>query len=116
MASSYPKVMTGIIVMIAGVVMQLQQGAPLQWTGRSWSLFLLVPAISALITAMPAIRRDGLWAAMVPLLFVIMILTVAFVFAFVPDWGHAWPIFVIAAGLWLALWMGSKDQRLKGVR
>jgi hypothetical protein len=113
---SYPKVMTGIIVMIAGIVMQLQQGAPLQWTGKTWSLFLLIPLIYTLITAMPTIRRSGLWAAMVPLLAAIAIGTVAFTFAFVADWGRAYPIFVIAAGLWLALWMGSKEQRLKDLR
>ena len=110
MASSYPKVMTGIIVVIAGLVMQLQMGAPLAWTGRTWALFLLVPVVYTVISAMPAIRRGGLRAASVPLLAAIMTSVVAFVFAFVADWSRAWPIFVIGIGLWLALWMGSEDR------
>jgi phosphatidylserine synthase len=110
MAGSYPKVMTGIVVLIAGVVMQLQMGAPLQWTGRTWSLFLLVPVAYTVISALPAIRLGGFRAAMVPLLIAIMTAVVAFVFAFVADWSQAWPIFIIGIGVWLALWMGSKDR------
>ena len=92
-----------ILVVIGGLYLLNELGFMTELTNW-WALFLLVPAVVILSTALGAFRRNGgRWtpAVVFPLLGSLLLagLTAAFLFGF--DYGWLWSLFLIGAGLLL---------------
>ncbi len=89
----------GIVIIAIGVIFLLGNfgvRVPAHW----WAVFLLIPAVGLLVTAILFYRVDGALTgrAMGPLVGGILLLAMALAIFFGLNWGLFWPIVLIAVG------------------
>ena len=96
-----PSWAVGGVLIVVGIVFVIQN-----ITGFSlnnwWALFILIPAIGSLVTAYQMWEKNErrfTAATQGPLLGGVVLLAVTAVFLLGIDWGKAWPLFLILAGV-----------------
>jgi hypothetical protein len=100
-----PAWVVGGVLILLGVFFIIRQvsGFPLtNW----WALFILIPAIGSLATALQMYQKNGrrfTAASRGPLVGGLVLVALAAIFLFGIPWAWAWPLFVILAGLGILL-------------
>jgi hypothetical protein len=96
--------MAGLVLMAIGVLYLLHNAGILLAFTNWWALFILLPGFGTLSAALGAYQRNGRhWTGEVTGLFLGGLLFVALtaVFLFNLSYSWLWPLFLIAAGLFL---------------
>ena len=96
-----PAWIAGGVLILVGAVFLLRNVAGFSLENW-WALFILIPAVGSLWTAWTLYQRNGRKlspAARGPLVGGVVLLTVMAFFLFNVDWGRAWPVFLIIAGV-----------------
>jgi len=90
----------GLVLVCVGIVLILERVGHFSFHNW-WALFILIPAVSSLATAVEVFRRTGKYNIAVngSLFSGLIILTVALLFLFELDWGKYWPLFILLPGL-----------------
>lgn len=90
----------GLILIALGVIFLLQNLRGLVFDNW-WALFILIPAVASLARAWQVYRAAGRWtsAARSALVGGLLLAAVAAIFLFGLNWGIAWPVFLIIAGI-----------------
>jgi len=94
--------LVGLVVVAVGVIFLLGNfGFALPLPDRWWALFILIPAIGAVVAAIRFYRQDGRMSGRVtgPLTGGLLMLATATILFFDLPWGRLWPVMVIIAGL-----------------
>ena len=94
----------GLILIVIGALYLLQDFGILPEFTNWWALFMLLPAVGTLSAALGGYRRNGgHWTPEVtaPFLAGLLFLDITAVFLFNLNYDWLWPLFLIAAGLFL---------------
>jgi hypothetical protein len=89
-----------LILILAGVVLLVQNLKLVPVHMNWWALFVFIPVVGSLTTAWTAFQKNGKFNAAVrgALGSALVIGTVATILLLGLNWGHWWPLMVIAAG------------------
>jgi cytoskeletal protein CcmA (bactofilin family) len=89
----------GVVLILIGALILVQNLTDLHLRNW-WALFILIPALSSLVTAWRIFRAQGrLGAARGPLVGGAVLLLVVIIFVFNLSWGTMWPLFLIIIGV-----------------
>jgi hypothetical protein len=99
-APKRPAWIAGGVLILVGVVFLLTNVAGVS-LDNWWALFILIPAIGSLWTAVSMYLKNDRQitaASTGPLIGGVALLAVTAIFLFNLDWGRVWPVFLIIAG------------------
>jgi cytoskeletal protein CcmA (bactofilin family) len=89
----------GVVLILIGALILAQNLTDLHLRNW-WALFILIPALSSLVTAWRIFRaKRRLGAARGPLVGGVALLLVVVIFVFDLSWGTLWPLFLILIGV-----------------
>lgn len=95
-----PAWIVGGVLILVGVVFLLTNVTGVSFDNW-WALFILIPAIGSLWTALSMYLKNDrkiTAASTGPLIGGVALLAVTAIFLFNLDWGRVWPVFLIIAG------------------